>query len=340
MAQALVTLSTRHARLPIVAIGHSHGGSVIEHALRHLPSELSIVPILLATPDLQYDEKLVDRPNAHLTALLYAGAVAIPAVLSLLAGWALALLGSPGLNIWNDQWLLPAGILVVALVFALRPAVRRAREALCAKQPKPRHKARRIWCHGDEVFYMFARADAVRNASETLRVAVIERLERLQDEPWVRMILFELAACALCWGFMAASVRELARTDPAMLHPLIQQPGVLRDASILLAAMLLKLIVYGRPRVYRALASMTSLVLFAMNAGLAQLCRVSLAGLSFTEGILVEVQTRLPIHDGVNQIEVASSALPDWKMGVHSATLGDVAVLQALQEIVSAIAVD
>lgn len=323
-----------------MAIGHSHGGSVIEHALRHLPNDLSIVPILLATPDLQYDEKLLDRSSAHITALLYAGAVIIPAVLSLLAGWALALLGSPGLNTWNDQWLPPTGILAVALVFALRPAARRAREALCAMQRESRHKVRRIWCHGDEVFYMFARADAVRNASDTLRVAVIERLERLRDEPWIRMILFEVAACALCWGFMAASVRELARTDPATLHPLIQQPGVLRDASILLAAMFLKLLVYGRPRVYRALASMTSLVLFAMNAGLAQLCRVSLAGLSFTEGILVEVQTRLPIHDGVNQIAVASSARPNWKMGVHSATLGDEAVLQVLKEIACANAVD
>ncbi|MDP1680513.1 MAG: hypothetical protein Q8L39_01890 [Burkholderiales bacterium] len=340
LAEALAALSARHRGRPILAVGHSHGGTVIEHASRTLSCEVPLVPILLAAPTLQYDEKLADRSHAHLTALLYASAVFIPALLLHLMGWALWLLRQPALQQWNLAWFEPLGIAAVVAVFALRPAARRARETLGAAPPAPRHAVRHIWCRGDEVFDLFTRADAVRVASDTLREAWHERLERLRAEPWVRVILFELVACVLCWILMDASVRELARSDPAMLHPLVREPGLMRDMSVILAAMFLKLLVYGRPRVYRALASMTSLVLFAMRAGLAQLCRVTLAGLSFTEGILVEVLPRLPVSDGWHEVEVEPSVKSSRAMAVHSATLGDKAVMQALAKMASAVASD
>lgn len=336
LAEALAALSARHGNLPILAVGHSHGGTVIEHASRTLSSEVPLTPILLAAPTLQYDEKLADRSHARLTALLYASAVFIPILLLHLIGWALWLLGPPGPQHWNLAWFEPLGIVAVVAVFALQPAARRARATLGAAPPAPRHAVRHIWCRGDEVFDMFVRADAVRAASDTLRKAWHERLERLRAEPWVRIVLFELVACALCWVLMDVSVRELARSDPAMLYPLVREAGLMRDMTVILAAMLLKLLVYGRPRGYRALASMTSLVLFAMRAGLAQLCRATLAGLSFTEGILVEVLPRLPVSDGWRAVEVEPSVKPSRVMAVHSATLGDKAVMQALTKMAGA----
>lgn len=330
LAEALATLSARHRGCPIIAVGHSHGGSVIEHASRTLPGTVPLVPILLAAPTLQHDEKLADRSHAHLTALLYASAVFMPALLLHLIGWAMWLLGWPELQQWNVAWFKPLSVVVIVSVLALLAAARRAREALGATLPAPRHLIRHIWCRSDEVFDLFTLTDAVRVASDTLREAWHERLDRLRAEPWVRIILLELVACALCWVLMDTSVRELARSDPAMLHSMVREPGLMRDMSVILAAMFLKLLVYGRPRVYRALASMTSLVLFATHAGLAQLCRVTLAGLSFTEGILVEVLPRLPVPDGWREVEVVSSVKPSRWMALHSATLGDKAAMQAL----------
>lgn len=338
LAEALAALSASHHGRPIIAVGHSHGGTVIEHASRTLPGGVPLVPILLATPTLHYDEKLADRSHAHLTALLYASAVFIPALLLHLTGWALWLLGLPALQLWNLEWFKPLGIAAIVAVFALRPAARRARETLGGALPAPRHAIRHIWCRGDEIFDMFARADAVRVAGDTLREAWHERLDQLRDEPWIRIVLFEFAACALCWTLMAFGVRELARTDPSVLHPLVREPGLMRDMSVILAAMFLKLLVYGRPRVYRTIASITSLVLFAMRAGLAQLCRVTLAGLSFVEGILVEVFPRLPMHDGWREVEVESSVKPSGAMAVHLATLGDKAAMQALAKMAGEVA--
>lgn len=338
LAEALGDLSARHRGRPITAVGHSHGGSVIEHASRSLAGEVPLVPILLAAPTLQYDQKLADHSHAHLTALLYASAVFIPALLLHLAGWVLWFLGQSALQDWNVEWFVPMGLAAVVLVFALRPAALRAREALGAAPPAPRHVMRHIWCRGDEVFDMFRRADAVRVASDTLRDAWHERLAQLRAERWIRIILFELVACWLCWALMDYGVRELARTDPTMLHSLAREPGLMRDLSVLGAATLLKLLVYGRPRVYRALASSTSLVLFAMRAGLAQLCRATLAGLSFTEGILVEVLPRLPVHDGVIDVEVESAVKPSRAMAVHSSTLGDKAAMQAIARMAAGVA--
>lgn len=215
LAEALAALAARHPGRPILAVGHSHGGTVIEHASRTLSGEVPLVPILLAAPTLQYDEKLADHSHAHLTALLYASAVLIPALLLHLIGWALWLLGQPALQHWNVAWFEPLGIAAVVAVFALRPAARRAREILGTAPPAPRHMVRHIWCRGDEVFDMFTRADAVRVASDMLREAWHDRLERLLAEPWVRIVLFELVACVLCWTLLDASVRELARSDPA-----------------------------------------------------------------------------------------------------------------------------
>lgn len=74
-----------------------------------------------------------------------------------------------------------------------------------------------------------------------------------------------------------------------------------------------------------------------MRAGLAQLCRVTLAGLSFTEGILVEVRPRLPVSDAWREVEVEPSVKPSRAMAVHSATLGDKAVMQALAKMAGAV---
>jgi hypothetical protein len=337
LAEALQTLNVCHAGRPIIAVGHSHGGTVIEHASRRLPGDVPLVPILLATPALQYDEKLADRSHAHLTALLYASAVFFPGLALMLAGWASWLVGFPELQRWNLKWFEPVAAAVILAVFAIRPFALRARKELGAPLPAPRHAMRHIWSSNDEIFDMFARTETVRTASDALRAVWHERLRQLRAEPWVRIILFELVACAMCWGLMDVGVRELARTDPAMLHELARQPGPMRDVVVLLAAMLLKLLVYGRPRVYRALASITSLVLFAMRAGLAQLCRATLAGLSFTEGILVEVLPRLPVHDGVLTVEVTSSQQPSPAMAVHKATLGDDAAMQALVRMARAV---
>lgn len=243
LAETLSALHARYPRLAIIAIGHSHGGTVIEHASRGMSGHVPLVPILLAAPVLQYDEKLADRSHAHLTALLYASAVFIPALLLHVAGWAMLLLGSPRLHAWNVAWFEPVAVLVVFGVFGLRPAARRAREVLGATPPAPQHVMRHIWCRGDEVFDTFAHTDVIRVASDSLREAWQERLAALRNEPWLRMILFELVACALCWGLMDSGVRELARTDPAMLHPLVRDPGVARDVAVILAAMLLKLLV-------------------------------------------------------------------------------------------------
>jgi hypothetical protein len=52
----------------------------------------------------------------------------------------------------------------------------------------------------------------------------------------------------------------------------------------------------------------------------------------------VEVLPRLPVHDGVIEVEVESSFEPSRVMAVHSTTLGDKAAMQALATMVSAVA--
>jgi len=338
LAEALGALHAKHPGVAILTIGHSHGGTVIEHASRHLPGEVPLVPILLGAPVLQYTEKLADRLHAPLTALLYASALFFPALALHLAGWVLMLLGYPGLQAWSLEWFNTLGTVVVIGVFALvMPAARRAREVLGVTPPAPRHLMRHIWCRGDEVFGLFAHVDAIRETNDSLRNAWHERVAAVRGEPWLRMLLVEGVVGGLCWAFMAWGVAELARSDPAMLHPLVQQPGAFRDWSVILAAMLLKLLVHYRPRLYHAPAALLSLILFAIHAGLAQICRATLAGLSFAEGVLIEALTRPPMNDGVIQVEVTSSTKPTFAMRLHRLTLGDDAAMQALTRMARAV---
>ena len=334
LAKSLALLVKQYPDTRVIAIGHSHGGNVIEHACRLIAASVRITTVLLATPQLEYTEKCADLSHAHLTAMLYASALFIPAFLAHVLGWVLAAHGFNALHEWNANWFLPAGTVVVAAVFAIRPFALRARETLGARLPQVRHRTHRIWCHGDEVLELFRATDALRSATDALRKVAVSRVEKLHLERWWSALGWELLICAACWLLMDLGVRELARTDPGALHPTIREPGSLRDLSVVLAALFLKLLVYGRPRLYRAVASITSLVLFAMNVGWAHVCRVSLAGLSFVEGILVEVIHREPVNDGSTQFEVSGQLSADWKMSIHR-SLNSEAVLAAVKKVIS-----
>jgi hypothetical protein len=179
LAEALEALHARHPGLSIIAIGHSHGGTLIEHASRVLPDCVPLAPLLLAAPILQYGQRVADASEAQFMALGFATAIVLPALLLHLAGWALWLLGFPALQLWNLTWFEGVGIVAVFAVFAIRPAVQRARKVLGTAPPAPRHAMRHIWCRGDEIFKMFAHSDAIRSASEALHEAWREQLSRL-----------------------------------------------------------------------------------------------------------------------------------------------------------------
>jgi hypothetical protein len=333
LAALAVDLAARYPGVALLAIGHSHGGSVIEHAVRSLDPDLILIPVVLGAPDLAYAAKDTDLPDARLTALLYSSVLIAPAFLIVVLSWVFAAFGMSSLMGWTAEWLLPLGLLLVVFAFLLRPLVWKARALLSEPLPLPSRRIARIWCAGDEIFDLFRRADAVRLALHSLRDAFGERLERLKIEPWLRLITFEVVAAYLCWSLIFFAVKELAVSDPAMLHPLVREPGPVRDMIIVGSALMLKLIAHWRPRLYRALASITSLVLFAMNVGLAHLCRVTLAGLAFTEGILVEVLFHEPIADGESMREVTSRTAPKWNMALHAATLADDGVLKELLDV-------
>ena len=336
LAAGLQSLAQQYPQARLIAIGHSHGGTVIEHALGVLAGRLEVMPVVLATPQLRYVAKITDLPDARLTALLYAGALTVPAFGLVLASWIWGAKGQPSLMEWTADWLIPIGLLILLAAVAIRPLVWKARERLAVPVASPAWPVFRIWCKGDEVFKLFKQTHTIRLALNPLRSAYNERLEHLKAEPWLRIIAKEIAVAGLCWFLIAFSVEELARTDPAALPALARQPGPLRDLCVIISALMAKLLVHWRPRAYWALASMTSVVLFGMNVGMAQLCRVTLAGLSFTEGILVEVLVGDPAAQGELDGEVASSVTPGGLMRLHSATVVDDAVIAKLQGILRA----
>lgn len=324
---AILALAVRHLTqnfpgIPIIAIGHSHGGSVITHASRYLPAECNFSGILIATPELHFGPKLADFAHARVTAMMYASALIFLFLLSVLVSWVFAAFGQTWFFYWGNQWLLSIGLALGCIVFALRTKVRRAREAVLQELPPIKHRIFRIWGEGDETFSTFAKTDHIRHVSQHIFEVVNQRLDTLRAAPYFRWAIYEFLVCAICWYVLAKSVEIMVQTGSPALLPGYAEPGMLRDLMTVLAALMCKLLIYGRPGIYRLFGDMASLVLLTINLGLAQWYRVSLAGLSIFEGVLVEIFFSAPKHDGRQNFALAVDCKPNFIMRLHSQTLG------------------
>lgn len=261
----------------------------------------------------------------RLIAALYASALIIPFFAAFLFGHVLAAAGYTWLRDAVDWILLVVIPAMVVGAIVLRPRVRAARDIILRPLPPLTYPVFRIWCRSDEIFAMFRRAEEVRRLTESFTDVTTQRVSRLKAQPWVTFALQELAVCAAVFGIVWWAVSQTPEG----------RVGVGIVGTILLSVVV-KLVIWGRPALYARLAEFTSFVLVLMNAGLAHMCRLVLAGMRFTEGLLVEIAFRGPTPNPYNNFEEQAQTKPSVRAAVHRNCLSEPAVVSHIKRLLLA----
>jgi hypothetical protein len=206
-ADNISALAASHPGVPIMAMGHSHGGNVIQLGLRFLPAGIPIHGILIGTPPFELNAKELTAPQRRHIAALYASALIIPFFAAFLFGHVLAAAGYTWLRDAVDWIPLVVPVLVVGAV-VLRPRVWAAREAILRPLPPLVYPVFRIWCRNDEIFEMFRRAEEVRRLTGSFADVTTQRITRLKAQPWLNFALQELVGCAAVFGIVWWAVSQ------------------------------------------------------------------------------------------------------------------------------------
>lgn len=352
LAANLQTIAALYSQAKIVVIGHSHGGSVIEHALRFLAPGFQILPVGIGTPAFSIQAKQTDLFNASHTATLYAAAFTSPFLLAMVYGYLARFWGIEILYQVGVELVFPVGFMLILIMFKIKPYVWAARDALLQPLPPISKQLQRISCKGDEILTLLNHAEQVRVATEPVAALVNLRLNTFFSRPWINMITRELLLCGFLYALFLYCANELSASEPTKFPPLFREAGILRDMMIIVSTVMCKLLLFTlrellgvlkvlakpRPTLYKSLAELISLALIMMNAGIVHVCRVATSGMRFIEGILVELLVESHKHDGhINFTETCQ-----YQPGIfgypriHSASLDEPAVLERLNCLIAA----